>query len=116
MKIHAFGRHVLLYSTFIVYSLSSILSKLAGQQPFLSVQFILLYGGLLCLLFLYALLWQQVLKCFPLTVAFANKSVVIPLGMLWGWLIFGEEITWKMMLGVGIIVIGVCVVVSEHEQ
>lgn len=114
MKIHAFRRYILLCSTFMVYSFGSILSKLAGRQPFLSLQFLLLYGGLLCMLFLYALLWQQVLKSFPLTVAFASKSVVIPLGMLWGWLVFGEEITWRMMVGVGIIMIGVCIVVSDH--
>lgn len=116
MKKQVVGRYGLLYGTFLLYSLGGICTKFAGQQVFLSLHFCLLYGGLLCLLFAYAILWQQVLKRFPLSVAYANKSVVLPLGMLWGWLFFEERITWNMLLGIVIIVIGVCVVVSDHGE
>lgn len=109
-------RYLLLYGAFAIYSLSSICAKLAGRQSFLSLSFCLLYGGLLCLLLVYAILWQQALKYFHLTVAYANKSVVIPLGVIWGWLFFGEQITWNMMLGIGIIVAGICLVVTDNGK
>ena len=58
-----------------VYAASSVCSKLAAGQPFLSVPFILLYGGMLAALVAYALGWQQVIKHLPLTTAYANKAV-----------------------------------------
>ena len=68
--------HVLL----LFYSLSGIFSKNAAYQPVLSIPFFLLYGGMLAVLFIYAIGWQQIIKRLPLTVAFANKAVTVVLG------------------------------------
>ena len=51
-----------LHLLLLFYSLSSVLSKLAAAQPFLSIQFCLCYGGMFVILVLYALGWQQILK------------------------------------------------------
>ena len=67
-----------------VYAASSVCSKLAAGQPFLSVPFILLYGGMLAALVAYALGWQQVIKHLPLTTAYANKAVTVVWGILQG--------------------------------
>ena len=53
---------LLLHLILGVYASSSVCSKLAAQQPFLSVGFILLYGGMLAALVVYAFGWQQVIK------------------------------------------------------
>lgn len=104
--------HVILF----FYSIGGILSKLAASQDFLSFKFILFYGLVLVDLFIYAILWQQILKKMPLTTAFLNKSVIVIWGIIWGALIFSEQIKWNMFIGAAIIMIGICVVVSENGE
>ena len=67
--------YVLLHVLMLIFSLSPVCSKLAGQQPFLSFKFVLFYGLVILLLGIYALLWQQIIKRMPLTTAYANKAV-----------------------------------------
>ncbi len=107
-------RYLFLYATFLIYSASSVCAKLAAQYDLLSMEFCLFYVGVVGLLFVYALVWQQVLKQFPLAFAYANKAIVIPLGMLWGFLLFGERITPLMLLGVAIILVGVWLVAGDQ--
>ena len=95
--------HVLL----LFYSLSGIFSKNAAYQPFLSVPFILLYGGMLAVLFIYAIGWQQIIKRLPLTVAFANKAITVVWGIVWGALIFGEQINIQMIIGAVLVIAGI---------
>ena len=108
-------KYLLLHGSLFLYSTTSIFSKIAAGKAFLSAEFILFYGLMLCALMVYAVLWQQILKHFPLTVAFANKAVVIVWGIVWGALFFQETITWKMILGAIIIMIGVITVVTDDE-
>lgn len=95
--------HVLL----LFYSLSGIFSKNAAYQPFLSVPFVLLYGGMLAVLFIYAIGWQQIIKRLPLTAAFANKAITVVWGMVWGVLFFGEQINIQMIIGAALVIAGI---------
>ncbi len=95
--------HVLLF----VFSLSGFFSKNAAAQPFMSVEFVALYAGMLFILGVYAVGWQQILKRLSLTVAFANKAVTIVWGIVWGVLFFGETLTWQMVAGACIVIAGV---------
>ena len=79
-------------------------------------KFFLFYGGLLSVLFLYALIWQQILKKMPLNIAVANKSVIILWGALWGTLLFAEPITMPFLIGAGLIVMGILLMVNPNEQ
>jgi drug/metabolite transporter (DMT)-like permease len=88
---------------------------MASAEEFLSLAFILYYSLFLAVLFVYALLWQQILKRFPLTVAFANKAITILWGIVWGVLFFGEALRWGMLLGSVIIVSGIYLVVSDDK-
>ena len=63
----------------------------------------------------YAILWQQILKRLPLSVAYANRTVTVLFGMIWGALLFEEAITWNMILGAAIIMCGVVLLVKRHE-
>ena len=103
--------HVLL----LVYSLGSICSKLAGQSEFLSIKFIVFYGLVVLDLFIYALVWQQLLKKLPLVTAYANKAITVIWGLLWGMIFFGEKITLWKIVGALIIIIGIYLVVSADE-
>lgn len=106
---------VVLHVLMLFYSFSGVLSKVASHQKFLSLPFILLYGGMIFILGVYAIVWQQILKNIPLTTAFCNKSVTILWGILWGALFFQEKIKWNMLLGAAIVIVGVILVVKSDE-
>ena len=105
----------LLLGMVIVFSFSGVFTKLAGQEPFLSGKFILLYGCALCLMGLYAIVWQQILRRIPLTTAYAARATGIAWSMVWGLLFFQEEIRWNMVLGAAVIMFGVYRVVTADE-
>lgn len=98
-----FALHIL----FIIYSISSVLSKFAGQFEFLSPQFFLYYLIVLILLCLYALGWQQALKRMPLTQAFANKAITVVWGIIWGAFFFGETISLGKCIAALLIIFGI---------
>ena len=106
----------LLHCLLLLYSFSDIASKLAAGQEFLSFKFILYYGAVIGILGFYAIFWQQILKKIPLITAYANKSVTIIWGMIFGALIFKEQIHWNQILGAIIIIIGVYFVVLEDAK
>ena len=97
------------------FSLGGIFSKLASNQPFLSVKFILCYGGLLFIMFVYAIGWQQVIKRLPLTTAYANRAVTIVWGIIWGLLIFNEKLNAGKVIGALIVIAGVILYVTEPD-
>lgn len=105
---------IILQIALFIVSLGGICSKMAGRQEFLSVEFLLFYGLLLCILFIYAVIWQQVLKRLSLTVAYASKGVGIIYSILWGVIFFDEKIEWNMIIGAVLVLIGVyCYIIEE---
>ena len=97
---------VILHILLVLFSASSVCSKLAGQQT-TPAGFILCYGTMLLALGIYAIGWQQVIKRLPLTTAYANKAVTVVWGILFGALVFHESITPRKLLAACIIVAGV---------
>ena len=106
--------HVLLF----VYSFTSFFSKNAAQHQFPSLPFIGFYFGMLVVLGIYAIGWQQIIKYLPLSLAFANKAVTVAWGMMWGVVFFGEQLTPLMILGASIVMAGVVLFsyADAHEQ
>ena len=107
---------LLLHILLAIYSMSGIASKYAAQQEFLSVAFCLLYGMVVLLLILYAVFWQQIIKELPLIIAYANKAVTVVWGIVWGTLIFKEQLSFSKITGAVVIVIGVYIVVTSEES
>ena len=105
-----------LHLLLLFYSLSSVLSKLAAGQPFLSFRFCLCYGGMFLILVLYALGWQQILKRLPLTVAFANKAVTLVWSLVFGALLFSEHIKLTQLIGCALAVAGVVLFVQADKE
>lgn len=106
------GLHLLL----VLFSLSGIMSKLAAQYDFMSPGFILCYGGMIVILGVYALGWQQVIKRLPLTTAYANRAVTIFWGIIWGALIFHERISVLKAIGALIVLVGVVLyAIADNE-
>lgn len=98
------------------FSLGGIFSKLASKQPFLSLKFILCYGALLFIMFVYAIGWQQVIKRLPLTMAYANRAVTIVWGIIWGLLFFNEKLNVGKIIGAVIVIAGVLLYVTESDE
>lgn len=112
MKRLYLGLHLIL----MFYAIGGIFSKLAAQESFLSKDYIINYLIVLAILAIYALIWQKLLKKLPLTVAMANKSVTVIWGMIFGYFIFHEQISFFNILGAGIIIIGIIIVVRGDKE
>ena len=104
---------ILLHLSLVLNSLAGTASKLAGRQKFLSFKFMFWYGVMLLITMSFAVAWQQILKNMSLTFAFTNKPITIVWGLIWGVMIFRETLTWKMILGSAIILVGIIVGVSD---
>ena len=90
-----------------IYSISGILSKMASRTHFLDLDFCLYYCGILLLLGFYAIVWQQIIKEIPLTVAFANKAITVVWGIIWGIMFFDENIMPGQIIGALLIMVGI---------
>ncbi|MBR2677362.1 MAG: transporter [Solobacterium sp.] len=99
--------YILLHILLAVYSLTSVFSKLAAQEEFLSLRFCLYYGAMILLLGVYAIGWQQVIKRLPLTEAFANKAVTVLWGFIYGIILFHEGVTIWKLVGLALIITGI---------
>ncbi len=107
---------VMLELSVVVYSLSTVAANMASKQEFLSFKYILFFGLDFCILGVYAILWQQVIKKFQLSIAYANKAVTLLWSMLWNFLIFSQGITpWKVA-GVLMVMAGVVVMNMGEGQ
>ncbi|MCR5718306.1 MAG: DMT family transporter [Oscillospiraceae bacterium] len=107
---------LLLHLLLFVFSFSGVLSKFAAAESFLSLRWLLFYGGMLFLLAVYALAWQQLLRHIELNRAYACKSVSVIWGMLWGAVIFGEHLTLKQMAGGALVIVGLLVISSAGKD
>ena len=108
---------LLLHGTLLIYSVTSVFAKLAGLQmgegswP-AAVAFL---GLEVLALAVYSLLWQQVLTKMPLHFAYSNKGICTLWTALFGLIFFGESLTWGKALGIAVVLIGVLLVVTDHE-
>jgi len=106
--------YAFLHISILIYSITIVLSKVASDFVFLSVPYILCYGGMVAILGIYAILWQQVIKRFEPSVAYSHKSVTVIWALLISGFLFGENITLGNVIGTILIVAGV-VMVSRDE-
>lgn len=111
--------YLILHLAIFILSLSTICSKFAANQEFMSFEFIAFYVGVILTLGIYALIWQQILKKIPLTTAFVNKSAILIWSLIWGVTFFGETISASMIIGIIVVLFGVILVItgaSRKEQ
>ena len=108
---------LLLHISLLFSSLSGVCSKMASRYTgnVFSLEFIFWFGLVFVIMFAYAIIWQQILKRMPLTVAYANRPVTLIWGIIWGALIFGEKVTWNMLAGAVVIFAGIYLVTGEEK-
>ena len=101
---------LLLQAVVIIYTLSGVAGKFASTHAFLSLPFILFYGAEILILGVYAILWQQIIKRFDLSVAYANRSIALLWSMLWAAILFQERISVQNLIGVAVVIAGTMIV------
>lgn len=105
---------LLLQAVVMIYSINTVVAKLVSGQPFLSMKFILLYGLEFAVLGVYAICWQQMIKKFELSIAYANKAMTLLWSLLWSVLLFGAKITPAQIIGVVLVILGTVIINSEE--
>lgn len=98
-----------------IYTLSTVAAKFASNQEFFSIGFIICYGIEIFILGIYAILWQQIIKKFEISVAYANRAMALLWSILWALVFFHEEITIKNVIGVIIVIIGTIIVNRDDK-
>ncbi len=105
-----------LQAVVVIYTFASIFSKLASGEAFLSGKFILFLGLELVMLFLYALLWQQVIKKTELSVAYANREMYLLWSLLWTVVFFHNDVTPANVIGCLLVIAGTLVITGEDRK
>ena len=104
---------LMLQAVFLIYSISSVVSKFASGRELFSMGFLVLYGLDVLVLGIYALLWQQVIKKFELSIAYANKAITLLWALVWGIVIFHEQITAGKVIGILLVMAGIFILNSD---
>ena len=91
----------------LIYACTSIFTKMASGQVFLSWPYILWIIGAVTVMGLYAMFWQRLLVQLPLSTAFMFKGTSLIFVLLISALLFGESITITNLIGSAIIVAGI---------
>lgn len=98
---------IVLETSFLILSLSSAFAKAAATCQLYNFEFARYVALSIGLLAVYALLWQQILKRFTLTVAFSNRVIYYFWILLWSVLFFKETVTAFNILGLALICFGI---------
>ena len=107
---------IVMQAAVAVYSFSGAAGKLASAHAFIAVPFILLYGLEILCLGVYAILWQQIIKRFELSVAYVNRAMSLLWSLVWSAFLFNEHISIQNIIGVVIVVCGVALVNTGEKE
>lgn len=104
---------IMLQAVIVIYTISSVMAKFASGNEVLSFRFLLFFGLEFIFLGLYAVLWQQMLKRFELSIAYANRAMSLLWSMIWAVIFFHDRITIKNIGGVALVIIGIIIINTE---
>lgn len=117
MKKKIRGKDILvLQAVIVIYTLSSVMAKLASGQEVFSGAFFGFYLAELVILGIYALLWQQMIKRFELSVAYTNRAMALLWSMVWAVVIFHDSVSVRQIAGVVLVILGTLVVNTEGQK
>jgi len=105
----------ILQLSIFVLSLAMLVAKMASSLNMLSANFAFLYLLEVGIIGIYALIWQQIIKKFEISVAYANKGTLILWTFLWAGLFFHETIALKNILGALLIITGIVMVFRDAK-
>lgn len=111
-------QYIGLHMAIIMFSFTSVFTKMASNafieeglwSSKLFLFLILMFGN--C--FIYAIVWQKVIKNFELSIAYANKSVYLIWSQIWAVTLFHESLSIQNIVGLIMVFIGVLVVQDDE--
>ena len=106
---------LLLQAVVVIYTLSSVVAKFATGKELFSFSFFLFYGIEVAILGVYAILWQQMIKRFDLSVAYANRAMALLWSAVWAVVLFHENLTGKQLIGIALVIIGTVIVNADQS-
>lgn len=98
----------------VIYTLSSVVAKFATGKELFSLSFFLFYGLEIVILGVYAILWQQMIKKFALSVAYANRAMALLWSAIWAVVLFHEKLDGKQIAGILLVVLGTVIVNTDN--
>ena len=107
---------LILQAVVVIYTLSSVVAKFATGQELFSFSFFLFYGLEIVILGVYAILWQQMIKRFDLSVAYANRAMALLWSAVWAIVLFRDTLALKQVIGIAFVVLGTVIVNSDQKQ
>lgn len=107
---------VFLQLVIMFYTGSGIMAKLAAAEELFSLPFLLFYGAEIMILGIYAIFWQQVIKRFELSVAYANRAMVLVWSLLWAVVIFHDQVTIRNLAGIAMVIAGTVIVNTTGKE
>lgn len=108
------NKYLQLHIAIFIYTLSSVFSKLASdslsKNGLFTFKTITILAGLVFILALYAIVWQQIIKRIDLSVAYVNKGISIIWTLIWSVVLFNENLQIMNIVGALIILAGIVVI------
>jgi len=106
---------IVLQLIIVIYTISSVMAKMASVSETLE-KLIFFFGLDLLFLGIYAICWQQMIKIFPLSVAYANRAMALLWSAVWAKIIFGENISVRQIVAIIIVIAGMMIINTEKEE
>ncbi len=114
-KIKKLKNIIMLQAVVVIYTISSIMSKQASASDNI-LEFAFYFGMEFVVLGIYAILWQQMIKRFELSVAYANRSMAVVWSLVWAVVFFHNSITFKNIVGVSLVVAGTIIINMDKGE
>ena len=109
------GNIILLQLVVMIYSVADVIAKFVSRQEFMSARYIMQFMLEFAALGACAILWQQAIKHFELSIAYVNKAMTLLWAMIWSIFIFHESLTLQNVLGVALVIVGIIIINGEKE-
>lgn len=100
-----------------VYSINTVIGKYVGismnENGVMSPKTLLLFFFEAAVLGVYAIFWQQLIKKFQLSIAYANKAMTLLWSLLWSIVLFHENVTPYDILGIALVITGTIILNTD---
>ena len=117
--IKRFNDYFLLHLNIALFSFTGVFSKLAStaykENGIFHPLFLLFIFLMILNCGIYAIAWQKIIKRFPLSVAYANRSVYLIWSQLWAVFLFHENLSVQNIIGMVVVFLGVLMVQKYHQ-
>lgn len=100
---------------YIIFPFSSIFMKYASNAENI-IWKIFLFGCSIAVLGVFSILWQMLLKKVDLTKAYLFKSTTIIWNVVYGILLFQENVSLTMIIGMTITTIGIMITIVGGKK